>query len=168
MFSPGPSTMFTPINAASAPRYAPSSSPSSSSQLLAMAAAVGKHVEGQEVPMPRWLGILSCTLSPCGPSESVADCMPISAHSADCQNAEPVKRRHLVDKSSCSILFLGIFLLKRRGKAVLRSARLIDYDIISPFCVVCNTLHHKNGAPARFCAAAVHMKIFWRKNFKNP
>lgn len=53
MFSPGPSTMFTPRVAASSPRHSPSFSPSDVSQLFAIVAAVGKQVAGREALSPR-------------------------------------------------------------------------------------------------------------------
>ena len=53
MLSPGPSTIFTFWAAASSPSALPISSPSSGSQLFAIAAAAGKQVAFKEAFKPR-------------------------------------------------------------------------------------------------------------------
>ena len=76
IFSPGPSTTWTSLAAASSPSARPSSSPSASSQELAMVAVVGKQVAGTEAFSPRWSTAPVCLRRPWGPSERNAAGIP--------------------------------------------------------------------------------------------
>ena len=130
-----------------------------------MSAAVGKHVDGQDVPMPRWLGILSCTLSPCGPSESVTASMPISSHSAVCQNAEPVSSPANFSMGRSCIFCLSSMI----------SPIKLSRGIIPLFYVVCNVLPHElmkyaqksppaSAPPGRAGRTADACRVFLRFN----
>ncbi len=84
MFTPGPSTTDTPVCRASAAMARPMAESSSTSQLLALVAAVGKQVAGTLSPRPMLSPVISCLRRPWGPSDIMIAGIPSLGMGAVC------------------------------------------------------------------------------------
>ena len=111
MQRPGASSVPTFWTAASWPMAAPTRSSSSSSQVLAMVTAVGKHVAGSEPESPRWSACSPAWWrTPDGPSENSICGMPAFSSGQVPKGVAPCSRTHF--SSSVSLAMMSARLMR--------------------------------------------------------
>ena len=103
--APGRTEIGTSSSMDSSPSATPTFCSSSSSQLFAMVAAVGKQVAGTDGLIPRWSPAPACLRTPFGPSEQKIAGMSSLGNSLVCHSLFPLRNAAFSFRVMFSIIF---------------------------------------------------------------